>query len=128
MIFTLKAQNHQLTHQATPTCQRVMLLKSHSVSLTCEPEIKDWMVKEQWLWEILKPKEVTKRNGKPGLVKENCVTDDQTGHTIIQLQDDMIEKCKSSSSYYITDLSVKNYNGHTHLGSTSDTTIKEIDM
>ena len=86
------------------------------------------MVKEQSLWEILKPKEVTKKNGKPGLVKENCVTDDQTGHTIIHLQDDMIEKCKSSSSYYITDLSVKNYNGHTHLGSTSDTTIKEIDM
>ena len=85
MIFTLKAQNHQLTHQATPTCQRVMLLKSHSVSLTCEPEIKDWMVKEQSLWEILKPKEVTKRNGKPGLVKENFVTDDQTGHTIIHL-------------------------------------------
>lgn len=40
----------------------------------------------------------------------------------------MIEKCKSSSSYYIIDLSIKNYNGHTHLGSTSDTTIKEIDM
>ena len=43
------------------------------------------MVKEQSQWEILKPNEVTKRNGKPGLVKENCVTDDQTGHTIIHL-------------------------------------------
>lgn len=40
----------------------------------------------------------------------------------------MIEKCKNICSYEITDLSIKNYNGHKHLGSTSDTTIKEISM
>lgn len=49
-----------------------------------------------------KPKEVTKRNGKPGFVKEDCVIEDQTGgHTTIHLWDDMSEKCKSSSSYDI---------------------------
>ena len=67
-----------------------------------------------------KPKEVRKRNGNSGLVKEDCVIEDQTGHTTLHLWDDMIEKCKNSNSYEITDLSVKNYNGHTHLGSTSD--------
>lgn len=75
-----------------------------------------------------KPKEVIKRNGNPGLVKEDCVVEDQTGHTTIHLWDDMIEKCKNASSYEITDLSVKKYNGHTPLGSTSDTAIKEINM
>jgi len=55
-----------------------------------------------------KPKEVTKRNGNTGLVKEDCVIEDQTGHTTIHLWDDMIEKCKNSNSYEITDLSVKN--------------------
>lgn len=75
-----------------------------------------------------KPKQVNKRNGQPGLVKEDCVIEDQNGHTTIHLWDDMIEKCKNSRSYEITELSVKNYNGHTHLGSTSDTTIKEINM
>ena len=40
----------------------------------------------------------------------------------------MIEKCKNSCSYEITDLSIKNYNEHKHLGSTSDTTILEISM
>ena len=75
-----------------------------------------------------KPKEVRKRNGNSGLVKEDCVIEDQTGHTTLHLWDDMIEKCKNSNSYEITDLSVKNCNGHTHLGSTSDTTIKEISM
>ena len=38
-----------------------------------------------------KPKEVTKRNGNSGLVKEDCVIEDQTGHTTIHLWDDMIE-------------------------------------
>lgn len=58
----------------------------------------------------------------------DCVIEDHTGHTKIQLWDDMIEKCKNSSSCDITDLSIKNYNGHKHLGSTYDTTIKEINM
>ena len=40
----------------------------------------------------------------------------------------MIEKCKNSNSYEVTDLSVENYNGHMHLGSTNGTTIKEISM
>ena len=50
----------------------------------------------------------------------DCVIEDHTGHTKIQLWDDMIEKFKNSSSYDITDLSIKNYNGHKHLGSTYD--------
>ena len=60
-----------------------------------------------------KPKEVTKRNGKSGLVKEDCVIEDQTGQTTTHSCNDLTEKCKNSNSYEITDLSVKNYNGHT---------------
>lgn len=58
----------------------------------------------------------------------DCVIEDHTGHTKIQSWDDMIEECKNSSRYDITDLSIKNYNGHKHLVSTYDTTIKEISM
>lgn len=57
-----------------------------------------------------KPKFVTKRNGRPGLVREDCVFEDQISHTTIHLWDDMIGKCKGSSSYYITNPSEMNYN------------------
>ena len=74
------------------------------------------------------PKTVTKRNGNNGKVKEDCIIEDDTGHATLHIWDELIETCQNMKSYEIKDLSVKNYSGHTHLGTTAETTIKEIDM
>ena len=73
-----------------------------------------------------KPKEVAKRNGEKGLVKEDCIIEDDTGHATLHVWDEMIQMCENSKSYEIKDLSVKNYSGHTHLGTTVTTSMKEI--
>ena len=55
-----------------------MLVKSHSVRLTHKPEIRV-NVKGTITLGDATPKEVIKRNGNTGLVKEECVTE-ETGH------------------------------------------------
>ena len=74
------------------------------------------------------PKQVTKRNGQKGLVKEDCIIEDATGHATIHLWDDMITRCNNSTAYEIKNLSVKNYSGNTHLGTTATTAIEEIEI
>lgn len=75
----------------------------------------------------LDPKELSKRNGSKGRVKEDCVLEDKTGHAIIHLWDDTITALTSGQSYEIKNLSVKNFNGKTHLGTTIATTFTPID-
>ena len=75
-----------------------------------------------------KPKEVAKRNGEKGLVKEDCIIEDDTGNATLHVWDEMIQMCENSKSYEIKDLSVKNYSGHTRLGTTVTTSMKEITM
>ena len=74
------------------------------------------------------PKQVAKRNGDKGLVKEDCIIEDTFGHATIHLWDDMITHCKNATAYEMKNLSVKNYSGNTHLGTTATTTIEEIEM
>jgi len=75
----------------------------------------------------LDPKELSKRNGSKRRVKEDCVLEDKTGHAIIHLWDDTITALTSGQSYEIKNLSVKNFNGKTHLGTTIATTFTPID-
>ena len=75
----------------------------------------------------LEPKELVKRNGSKGRVKEDCVLEDKTGSTIIHLWDDTITALTTGQSYDIKNLSVKNFNGKTHLGTTTETTFTPID-
>ena len=71
---------------------------------------------------------MAKRNGDKGLVKEDCIIEDTFGHATIHLWDDMITHCKNATAYEMKNLSVKNYSGNTHLGTTATTTIEEIEM
>lgn len=75
----------------------------------------------------LPPKEVTKRNGQVGKVKEDCIIEDDTGYSTIHLWDDIITKIQTSKCYSIKNLSVKNFSGNALLGTTPDTTISESD-
>ena len=72
------------------------------------------------------PKEVKKRNGENGTVKEDCVIEDATGHAVLHIWDEMINKFQTSKSYSIKNLSVKNYSGNTMLGTTVATTFEEV--
>ena len=85
-------------------------------------------VKGVFTMGIKEPKEVTKRNGKKGHVKEDCIAEDESGYSIIHIWDELIEGCKDKKAYEFMKLTVKNYSGHTHLGTNEVTTIKEIDM
>ena len=62
------------------------------------------------------PKEVIKRDGRKGLVKE-CVIEDNTGQTQINVWEDLIGKFENG-----TNLMIKNYSGDTFLGANKGTT------
>lgn len=72
------------------------------------------------------PKEVKKRNGQTGKVKEDCVIEDTTGSAIIHIWDELIDQVQNNKSYTFKNLSVKNYSGNTMLGSTASTTFDEV--
>lgn len=72
------------------------------------------------------PKELVKRNGSRGTVKD-CVLEDETGNAIIHLWDDTATMSATGQSYEIKNLSVKNFNGKTHLGTTTETMFTPID-
>ena len=55
------------------------------------------------------PKQVAKRNGDKGLVKEDCIIEDIFGHATIHLWDDMITHCKNATAHEMKNVSVKNY-------------------
>ena len=76
----------------------------------------------------LPPKEVTKRSGQVGKVKEDCIIEDDTGYSTIHLWDDIITKIHMSKCYSIKNLSIKNFSGNALLGTTPDTTISESDI
>ena len=65
------------------------------------------------------PKEVKKRNGQNGKVKEDCVIEDTTGSAIIHIWDELIDQVQNNKSHTFKNLSVKNYSGNTMLGSTA---------
>ena len=75
----------------------------------------------------LEPKELRKRNGSIGKVKEDCVLEDKTGNAIIHIWDDTATTLTTGQIYEINNLSVKNFNGKTHLGTTTETTFTPID-
>ena len=77
--------------------------------------------------DSLEPKELVKRNGSKGRVKEDCVLEDQKGNAIIHLWDDTATTLTTGQSYEIKNLSVKNFNGKTHLGTTTETMFTPID-
>lgn len=72
------------------------------------------------------PKEVQKRNGQNGKVKEDCVIEDTTGSAIIHIWDELIDQVQNNKSYTFKNLSVKNYSRNTMLGSTASTTFDEV--
>ena len=55
----------------------------------------------------LEPKELVKRNGSKGRVKEDCVLEDKTGNAIIHFWDDTITALTTGQSYDIKNISVK---------------------
>ena len=58
-------------------------------------------------------------------VKEDCVLEDETGTATIHV---CINKIKSGTTYVIQNLTVKHFQGITHLGTTRATTFKEADQ
>ena len=86
----------------------------------------------------LEPKEVEKRNGSKGRVKEDCVLEGKTGNAIIHLWDDSATTLTTGQSYEIKNLSVKNFNGkaedaprnnnrnHVHSNNIIDPLMKEL--
>lgn len=72
------------------------------------------------------PKQVTKRNGQNGKVKEDCIIEVATGNAVIHIWDELTEKVENSKSYTLKNLSVKNYSGNTILGTTASTTFDEV--
>lgn len=57
----------------------------------------------------LPPKEVKKRNGEIGHVKEDCVIEDGKGTSTIHIWDDLIKTLQNVKSYHVKNLSIKNY-------------------
>ena len=74
------------------------------------------------------PKEVLKRNGEKGFVKENCVIEDINGSFTIHIWDHLLSKLESGQSYRFQNLSIKKYSGITLLGTPPTTTFKETDL
>ena len=72
-------------------------------------------------------KERVKRNGSKGRVKEDCILEDKTGNAIIHPRDDTATTLTTGQSYEIKNLSVKNFNGKTHLRTTTETMFTPID-
>ena len=72
------------------------------------------------------PKEVKKRNGQNGKVKEDCVIEDTTGSAIIHIWDELIDQVQNNESYTFKNLTVKDYSENTMLGSTASTTFDEV--
>ena len=61
-------------------------------------------------------------------VKEDCVLEDETGTATIHVWDPLINKIKSGTAYVIENLTVKHFQGITHLETTRATTFKEADQ
>ena len=74
------------------------------------------------------PKEVTKRDGSKRLVKEDCIVEDATGSSEINIWEDLIAKMKNGKAYKITNLAIKKYSGNTFLGATKETNVTESDV
>ena len=72
------------------------------------------------------PKQVKKRDGQYGKVKEDCIIEDATGNAVIHIWDELIAKVENSKGYTIKNLSVKNYSGNTMLGTTTSTTLDQV--
>ena len=114
----LQALHHQPTSSATDiTLQQLdKLTRNQRVN-----------VKATLTMGSLDPKELVKRNGSKGRVKKDCVLEDKTGNAIIYLWDDTAATLTTGQSYEIKNLSVKNFNGRTHLGTTTEATFTPID-
>ena len=64
-------------------------------------------------------------------VKEDCVLDDETGTVgtaTIHVQDVLINQIKSGNTYETENLTVKQFQGITHLGTTRATTYREANQ
>ena len=61
-------------------------------------------------------------------VKEDRVLDDETGTVTIHVQDALINQIKSGTTYETENLTVKQFQGITHLGTTRVTTFKEANQ
>ena len=70
-------------------------------------------------------------DGVKSLVKEDCVTEDETSSATIHIWEKLIEVCRSGRSYKITNLNVNNLLGHvflgTSVGNTFDKTAFSLD-
>ena len=61
-------------------------------------------------------------------VKENRALDDETGTATIYVQDALIKQIKSGTTYENENLTVKQFQGMTHLGTTRATTFREANQ
>ena len=61
-------------------------------------------------------------------VKEDCVLEGETATATIHVWDPLINKIKSGTTYVIENLTVKHFQGITHLGTTRAKTFKSVSM
>lgn len=76
-----------------------------------------------------KPKPVQLKTSKEMTsVKEDCVLEDETGTATIHIWAPLINNIQSGNTYEFQNLSVKHFQGITHLGTTPATTFKEANQ
>lgn len=61
-------------------------------------------------------------------VKEDCVLEDETGTATIHIWDPLFKNIKTGTTYEFENLTVKHFQGITHLGTTPTTTFKEANQ
>ena len=61
-------------------------------------------------------------------VKEDRVLDDETGTATIHVQDALIKQIKRGTTYENENLTVKQFQGMTHLGTTRATTFRDANQ
>lgn len=75
-----------------------------------------------------KPKMVVIRGSQENCaVKENCIIEDETGHSVINIWGAAIENLQDGQSYFFKSLMVKSFQGRVFFSMTTSTTFKEIE-
>ena len=75
-----------------------------------------------------KPKEVVIRSTQENcLVKEDCIIEDESGHSVINRWGAAIKQLKDGHSYFFKNLTVKNFQSKVFLSTTPFTSFEEIE-
>ena len=76
-----------------------------------------------------KPKRIQlKTTQKMNLVKEDCIVEDSSGSAILHIWDPMIDQLSDGSTYEFQNLTVKEFQGTTHIATSTSTSFTKVDQ